>query len=252
MNVTRLRQWIAPALALVGLLAVWEIAGRVTHASTPVPTQILHSLATDSRFYLENTAVTMTEAVGGLLLAIVIAYSTASLFAYWAPVRRAFFPLVIASQGIPLVAIAPVLATIIGDGFFSRIFVTMWLCWFPLVVSATHGLLHVEPEHYALFATYGASRSDVFWKLRVPNCTGTVLAGMRAAAGFAFIGAIVVAYTGATNGLGAFVRAQARHPTDEVRVFGVVVVSALAGLLLVQVSHGAVRYLLRRYLPAER
>jgi len=252
MTLARLRQWISPTVALAGLLAVWEVAGRVTHASTPVPTQILYSLATDSRFYLENTGATMLEAVGGLLLAIVIAYLTASLFAYWAPVRRAFFPLVIASQGIPLVAIAPVLATIIGDGFFSRIFITAWLCWFPLVVSATHGLLHVEPEHYALFATYGASRSDVFWKLRVPNCTGTVLAGMRAAAGFAFIGAIVVEYSGATKGLGAFVISQARQPTDMVRVFGVVVVSALAGLLLVQVSHGIARYLLRRYLPAER
>lgn len=252
MILTWLRQWISPALALVGLLAVWEIAGRITHASTPVPTQILNSLATDSRFYLENTAVTMFAAVGGLLMAIVVAYSTASLFAFWAPVRRAFFPLVIASQGIPLVAVAPVLAALIGDGMFSRIFITAWLCWFPLVVSATHGLLHVEPEHHALFATYGASRGDVFWKLRVPNCTGTVLAGMRAAAGFAFIGAIVVEYSGASKGLGAFVIAQARQPTDMVRVFGVVVVSALAGLLLVQVSHGIARYLLRRYLPAER
>ena len=252
MNLTWLRQWISPAIALTGLLTVWEVAGRVTHATTPVPTQILRSLATDSGFYLENTGVTMLEAVGGLLLAIVIAYSTASLFAYFAPVRRAFFPLVIASQGIPLVAIAPVLATIIGEGFFSRIFIVAWLCWFPLVVSATHGLLHVEPEHYALFATYGASRGDVFWKLRVPNCTGTVLAGMRAAAGFAFIGAIVVEYSGATKGLGAFVISQARNPTDMVRVFGVVVVSALAGLLLVQVSHGIARHLLRRYLPAER
>ncbi len=252
MSFTGLRQWISPALALVGLLTLWEVAGRVTHASTPVPTQILQSLASDSRFYLENTAATMIEAVGGLVMAIVVAYLTASLFAFWAPVRRAFFPLVIASQGIPLVAVAPVLATIIGGGLFSRIFITSWLCWFPLVVSATHGLLHVEPEHYALFATYGASRSDVFWKLRVPNCTGTVLAGMRAAAGFAFIGAIVVEYSGATKGLGAFLIAQARHTTEPVRVFGVVVVSALAGLLLVQVSHGIARHLLRRYLPAEQ
>ncbi|HEY6219204.1 MAG TPA: ABC transporter permease subunit [Gemmatimonadaceae bacterium] len=252
MSFNGLRQWISPALALVGLLAMWEVAGRVTDASTPVPTKIVRSLASDSRFYLENTAVTMFEAVGGLVIAIVIAYSTASLFAFFAPVRRAIFPLVIASQTIPLIAVAPVLATLIGDGMFSRIFITAWLCWFPLVVSATHGLLHVAPEHYALFATYGASRSDVFWKLRVPNCTGTVLAGMRAAAGFAFIGAIVVEYSGATKGLGAFLIAQARQPTDPVRVFGVVVVSALSGLLLTQVSHGLVRYLLRRYLPAEQ
>jgi NitT/TauT family transport system permease protein len=145
-----------------------------------------------------------------------------------------------------------VLATIIGDGLFSRIFITAWLCWFPLVVSATQGLLRVEPEHYALFATYGASRGDVFWKLRVPNCTPTVLAGMRAAAGFAFIGAIVVEYTGATKGLGAFLIAQARNPTDPVRVFGVVLVCAMCGLLLTQASHGIARHLLRRYVPAER
>jgi len=252
MSFTGIRQWISPGLALIGLLALWEVAARVTHADTPAPTQILQSLASDSRFYLENAALTMLEAVGGLVIAIVIAYSTASLFALWAPVRRALFPLVIASQTIPLVAVAPVLATIIGDGLFSRIFITAWLCWFPLVVSATHGLLHVEPEHHALFATYGASRSDVFWKLRVPNCTGTVLAGMRAAAGFAFIGAIVVEYSGATKGLGAFLIAQARNPTDPVRVFGVVVVCALCGLLLTQVSHGIVRQLLHRYLPAER
>jgi ABC-type nitrate/sulfonate/bicarbonate transport system permease component len=252
MRFTGVREWISPSLALIGLLAVWEVAARLTHSATPAPTQILHSLASDPRFYLENAGFTMLEAVGGLVIAIVIAYLTASLFAFWAPVRRAFFPLVIASQTIPLVAVAPVLATLIGEGLFSRIFITSWLCWFPLVVSATHGLLHVEPEHYALFATYGASRSDVFWKLRVPNCTGTVLAGMRAAAGFAFIGAIVVEYSGATKGLGAFLIGQARHPTDPVRVFGVVIVCALCGLLLTQVSHGIARHLLRRYLPAER
>ena len=246
------RSWMSPALALLGLLAAWEIAGRLSHAATPVPTQIVLSLASDPGFYLGNAALTMFEAVGGLVIGIVIGYSMASLFAFWAPVRRALFPLVIASQTIPLVAVAPVLATIIGDGLFSRIFITAWLCWFPLVVSATHGLLHVEPEHYALFATYGASRGDVFWKLRVPNCTPTVLAGMRAAAGFAFIGAIVVEYSGATKGLGAFLIAQAAHPTDRVRVFGVVLVCALCGLLLTQVSHGIARHLLRRYLPAER
>src|SRR4051812_20006010 len=150
MRFSALRLWISPGLALVALLAAWEVAGRVTHAKTPVPTQILQSLASDSRFYLENAAMTMLEAVGGLVIAIIIAYSTASLFALWAPVRRSLFPLVIASQTIPLVAVAPVLATLIGEGLFSRIFITSWLCWFPLVVSATHGLLHVEPEHYAL------------------------------------------------------------------------------------------------------
>lgn len=247
-----LQRWGLPVAVLTSLLLSWEVTGRASGGTTPVPSQVLSSFVADPQFYLRATGATAVEAVGGLLIAVGAAVTVASAFALWVPVRRAFLPLVIASQTIPLIAIAPLLATVIGDGLASRVLVTAWLCWFPMVVSTTHGMMTVDPRQLALFETYGAKRSAIFWKLQAPSSAPALLAGVRAAAGFALIGAIVVEYSGATEGLGAFLMGQLIHPTDAVRVFGVVLVASLGGLALTEGAHALATRLLRRYLPAGR
>lgn len=250
MTSVRPSSWIAPVAVCLALLIAWEVAGRSAPGSgVPVPSAVLGSIVSDPGFYAGEAAVTLFEAVAGLGVAVVVAVAVAGAFARWVPVRQAFFPLVVLSQTIPLVAIAPLLAAVIGDGMLSRVLVTAWLCWFPVVVGATHGMLNVDPRHLALFDTYEAPPSDIFWKLRVPSCASSLLAGVRAGAGFALIGAIVVEYSGATHGLGAFLMGQAIHPTDATRVFGVILVSAVGGLVLTESAHALTRRLLRPYLP---
>ncbi len=245
-------RWLYPAVILTVVFLLWEVLGRAgqrTVTSTPLPTEVFTSLAHNPGFYLHHTAVTIGEALGGLVVATVAALLAASLFALSNTARSAFMPIVIGSQTIPLVAVAPLLSPLLGDGFISMIVVAAWLCWFPAVVSATHGLLNVDRRHLALFQSYGASRLDIFWKLRAPNAAPSLVAGVRAAAGFALIGAIVVEYTNAKEGLGAFIMAQTIHRTDSVKLFGVVVVAAIAGLALTEGAYALTRWSLRRYLP---
>lgn len=248
-------RWAPPVLAAAAILALWELAGRLfgePGVGTPVPSAVVRSLFLDPGFYLTEAIPTFFEAVAGLFFAVAGSVVIASCFALWVPVRRAFLPLVIASQTVPLIAVAPLLASVIGEGLFSRVVVTAWLCWFPVVVTTTHGMMNVDQRHLALFETYAAKTTDIFWKLRVPSAAPSLVAGVRAAAGFALIGAIVVEYSGAEHGLGAFLMAQAIHPTDATRVFGVVLVSSMGGLLLTESAHALTRAALARFLPTRR
>ena len=246
-------RWLYPTVTLAALFTLWQLSGGTNHPSgsgTPVPSEILRSLAAEPRFYASRAGVTIFEAVAGLALAISLAFTVASAFALSGAARKALMPLVIASQTVPLVAVAPLLSRLIGDGIGSRIVVAAWLCWFPAVVSATHGMLDVDPRLFAVFETYRASRGRIFWKLRLPHSLAALVAGIRTTAGFALIGAIVAEYSGAQDGLGAYIMEQTIHRTDSVRLFGVVVVSSVAGLLMTEATYLVSRRVLRRYLPA--
>lgn len=246
----RVARWLYPTAALGSLLLLWEVLGHFgarTADRTPIPTEILASLASDPGFYLTNASATVFEAVSGLIFAVCAAGLVASAFTLSGATRKTLMPLVVVSQTVPLVAVAPLLAEVIGNGLWSRIVVSAWLCWFPAVISITHGMLNVDERLLAVFESCDARPLDIFWKLRVPSSAVSFVSGFRAAAGFALIGAIVVEYSGAPSGLGAFIMAQTIHPTDRVRLFGVVVMASIAGLALTEGTHAIVKWVLRRY-----
>ncbi len=239
-----------PTAVLVALTAAWEVLGRARAASgTPLPSEVLVSLFREPGFYAHHAALTGAVAVGGLSIAVALGLVAAAGFSVWSRFRQALFPIVVLSQTVPLIAIAPLLASLIGDGAASRVLVTSWLCWFPVVVGATHGLMNVDSRLLALFEGLGADRGDIFWKLRAPSAAPSIVASVRAAAGFALIGAIVSEYSGTREGLGGFLMAEVIRPTNAVHVFGVMLVASIGGLALTEGAHGLARRALRRYLP---
>lgn len=248
-NATERQEPMVAALVLGGLVVIWELLSRSSNqAAVPPPTAIIAAIWRDGSFLATQSMATLTSAVLGLALALVVAIVVSGLLAASNRARYTVFPLVLASQSIPLIAIAPVLASVIGEGLFATVIITAWLCWYPAVVAFTHAFVEVHPDRMALFNVAQATRWQTFRQLRLPGAAAALASGVRAAAGFAVIGAIVAEYGGAKVGLGATVISHVREikrlPLDT--LFALVVVASVLGLLFTWGAYNGARFALRQ------
>lgn len=245
---TRLIAWLSAAAGFLLLAALWQLAAWLDGAVSPAA--VLAAIVRRRDAFLNDALVSLAEAFCGLTVALVAAFLTATALAMSEAVNRAASPLILASQTVPLVAIAPLLAGVLGSGFVSIVVITAWLCWFPAVIAFIHGLRTVSADQLIVFRVARAGRWQIFRHLRLPGAAPALASGVRASAGFALIGALVAEYSGAKAGLGAAI---IRHvagievlANDE--LIGLVVVCSLLGLLLTWGAHAAARRVLRPWL----
>jgi ABC-type nitrate/sulfonate/bicarbonate transport system permease component len=220
----------------MALLVVWELASRVSgaHAAVPPPTKVVAAIARERRLLFEQGLFSVVEAYLGLSIGLVAAFVTASALVLSERVNRATFPLVLASQTVPLLAIAPILAAIIGEGVFSVAIITAWLCWFPAVIALSHGFRDVSSDQLTVFKVAGATSWQTYLHLRLPGAVRSIVSGVRSSAGFALIGTLVAEYGNAKHGLGAVIIEHVRGinvlPSDA--LFGLVVICSLLGIFI--------------------
>jgi NitT/TauT family transport system permease protein len=243
---------IAPLVALGVILALWVgLAAAMGDPRLPGPGAVLAEVAATAPLFLQNTALTMAKAGLGLLLAVAVGFGLALLMVSAVPVRAALMPFVIAAQSIPLIAIAPLLALWLGEGFPSHVVVAAFLCWFPTAINATRGMLQLDPVHVQVFSAAGASRRAILSKLRIPNSVPYLYAGIRISAGLAMIGAIIAEYSPVGSGLGQLVFMESlADQRNHSRLFGAVLFAAFAGWALAEGASFLFRRLFARYLPA--
>ena len=238
----------APPLALaLGLLALWEVyvrAAGVPRTILPAPTRIASAAFEDAGLLWWHTRQTLLETVVGFALAVAVAALCAAAIDFFPPVRRALFPLLITSQTIPIIALAPLLVLWFGYGVLPKVLIVALVCFFPMVVAAVHGLAATDPELLKLYRTFGASRRQIFRLVRLPTALPSFFAGMRIAVTYSVIGAVFGEYVGATRGLGILLQtAKNSYRTD--LVFGMIAVTAALSLAL----YGAVILLERLVIP---
>lgn len=250
-RLTAAEKFVYPIFALIFFICIWGLAVSILNIPNylvPSPVQVGSLLLNDSKYLLFHTITTIAEAIVGLAIAVVVALCTASLLTFSSRARAGLVPLVIASQTIPIIAIAPVLTLWFGVGFWSKAIMAAVLCWFPLVMNATRGFLDIDPTSLAVFETYRASKAQTFAKLRLPHGLSQVVAGIRISAGLAMIGAVVAEYVGADRGLG-YVVTQASYRLETDRLFAAVLCGAAAGVLLAELVYNlsllAYRWFLR-------
>jgi ABC-type nitrate/sulfonate/bicarbonate transport system permease component len=227
------RSWPA-ALLTAALLLLWEAYVRVAApppAILPAPSRIAAASLEAAATIWWHTEQTLLQTVVGFLLAVVVAVACALAIDLIAPVRRALFPLLIASQTIPIVALAPLLVLWFGFGMLPKVLVVALVCFFPIVVAMAHGLSAADPDLIRLYRTFGASRRQVFWFVRLPTSLPAFFAGVRIAVTYSVVGAIFAEYVGGFRGLGIFLQtAKNSYRTD--LVFGMIAVTAALSLAL--------------------
>jgi ABC-type nitrate/sulfonate/bicarbonate transport system permease component len=139
--------------------------------------------------------------------------------------------LLIASQTVPIIALAPLLVLWFGYGALPKVLVVALVCFFPMVVAAVHGLGATDPEAIKLYRTFGASRRQIYQRVRLPSALPAFFAGVRIAVTYSVIGAVFGEYVGASRGLGIFLQtAKNSYRTD--LVFGMIAVTAALSLAL--------------------
>jgi ABC-type nitrate/sulfonate/bicarbonate transport system permease component len=209
---------IAAALCVAVAVAV-EVALRAGHVAQfvfPAPSAVLRDLVSEPGLYLHATLVTLAEAAAGLALGTVVALAFAAAALHSRLLDRALTPIVVASQTVPVIALAPLLVLWLGYGALPRVVVCALIAFFPLAVTSLQGLRATDPRLLLLLRSVDARPWDVFWRVRVPSAAPYFTAGLRTGATLSLVGAVVAEWTGSDAGLGYLVlSANARLATAQ-------------------------------------
>ena len=202
---------LAPIALLLLLLVAWELAARwevladllkIEPFLIPAPTDIADSLWQDRSLLADNAWVTLREVVGGFFVALVAGTLCAAVLHLSPLLRRAAYPLVVASQTIPIIVIAPIFVIWFGFGTGPILAVIALICFFPITVNTLDGLAKVDPEQRKLMRTLGARRLQTFTRLEAPTALPYLLSGAKIAVAVAVIGAVFGEWSGSSSGLG--------------------------------------------------
>ena len=199
------RRALLPGGVLLGVVVVWELAYRVFRIPTfvvPAPLGILAE-TWEWRWRLAgHTWVTLYETLAGFALSIAVGTPLAVLIVYSPFLRRALYPLLVVTQAVPKVAIAPVLLLLLGAGEVSKVVVAFLVAFFPIVVDTATGLAATPPELLDLSRSYRASALKTFVKVRFPMALPFFFSGLKVAVTLSVIGAVVGEFVGSDKGLG--------------------------------------------------
>ncbi len=206
-----MKRWVLPALVLVALVALWQIAtssGAIAGALNledflvPSPAEIGTSLWESRSLLAENAWVTLQEVLLGFLCGLVAGLGFAVLLHLSETMRRAAYPLLVASQAVPILVIAPILVVWFGYGIGPKLAIVALICFFPITVNALDGLRSVDPEAIKMMRSLDASRGQVLWRVEAPTALPFAFSGARIAVAVAVIGAVFGEWAGADSGLG--------------------------------------------------
>ncbi len=229
-----LRHFLPPVLLLVGLVALWQIIVMARHIEPyllPSPSRIARAFVGVQGVLGGDLLTTGEEAVLGLLVGAVVGAVLAVAVASVPFIRRALYPLLVGSQTIPMIVLAPLLVLWFGYGLTPKVVVVALIVFFPVVVSTVGGLQSVDQEMVDLVRSMGASRRDVLRMVLIPAAVPAFFAGLRISAAYAVAGAVVGEWVGASSGLGLFIdRSKSTFRVD--RVFVAVVIVALVSMVL--------------------
>ena len=241
----RIQMILAPLVLVVVALGAWELAARWELAADalsiepfliPAPSDIAEALWADRDLLAEDGWVTLQEVVLGFGLALVAGLAFAAALHLSESLRRAFYPVVVASQTVPIIVIAPILVVWFGFGITPKLVIIALICFFPITVNTLDGLRSVDPDLIKLMRTLDASRLRIFAAAEAPSALPYAFSGAKVAVAVAVIGAVFGEWAGSSSGLGHLML-QASAQLETARLFAaVVVLSAFAVSLFALLS----------------
>jgi ABC-type nitrate/sulfonate/bicarbonate transport system permease component len=225
---------LPPLALLIGLFAAWEAyvaAADVNVVTLPAPSRILDAAYTQRDLLWDHTLVTLKETVLGLAVSICFGIALALVIDAFAPARRALYPLLVGSQTIPVVVIAPLMILWFGFELTPKIIVVTLYTFFPITVAFASGLAATPAEALVLMRTLGAGKLKTLWLLKVPQALPYLFTGLRIAVTYAMVGAVFAEWSGAREGLGIYVLLMKNSFRTDM-VFAAVFLIALLSLAL--------------------
>jgi putative hydroxymethylpyrimidine transport system permease protein len=236
-----MRRWLLPALLLAALVAAWQIAASTGFLAdvlgleeflVPSPAEIASSLWESRELLAENAWVTLREILLGLGCALLAGVGVAVAMHLSALVRDAAYPLIVASQTIPIIVIAPILLIWLGFGIWPKVVVVTLICFFPVTVNVLAGLGSAEPEAVKMMRSLDASRWQLFRRVEAPGALPSFFIGAKIAVVVAPIGAVFGEWVGSSSGLGHLILTDSGNFEVARQFAAIVVLSAMALVLI--------------------
>jgi NitT/TauT family transport system permease protein len=224
----RMRARILPAIGILSLLGAWAAVVYILKIPTfvaPSPQLVAITLFNKFGVLIDNLLPTAAEAILGFLIGNVAAILTATLFVHFKSIEQAFFPVVVLINSIPVVAKAPVLVLLLGNGMEPKVVIAAVVCFFPTLVNMVRGLESVNAQSLELMKVLSASRTEIFFKLRLLNSVPYLFSALKIAASTAVIGAIVGEWIGSNTGIGALI-IQSTYNFDSAMLYATVIVGS--------------------------
>jgi putative hydroxymethylpyrimidine transport system permease protein len=233
-------RWLAPSLFLAALIGLWQLAASTGALAdllgledflAPSPAEIASAIWENRSLLAENAWVTLQEILIGFACALVTGIAFAVAMHFSVLVRRATYPLMIASQTIPIIVVAPILVLWFGFGIVPKALVVVLVCFFPITVATVQGLGSVDPDATKLMRSLYASRWQIFRRLEAKAALPYLFTGIKIAIVVAPLGAVFGEWVGSSSGLGHQIL-QDNAQLEIARLFGAVFVLSAIGLAL--------------------
>ena len=235
-----MKRWLPSLLVVVALIAIWQAAARwdlladaleIEPFLVPAPSDVADSLWNDRELLADNAQATLVEILLGFLIAAVTGFVFAVVMHSSDILRRAFYPLLMASQTVPVIAIAPILVVWLGYGIGPKLVIIALVCFFPITVNTLDGLRSVDPELPRMMRTLDATRWQTLRRIEIPSALPFLFSGLKIAAVISVIGAVFGEWSGSDEGLGHLILV-AQGQVQTARVFAAVVVLSTLAIAL--------------------
>lgn len=240
--------WSCSAIVLV--LIIWQVisaTGLVESFLLPSPIQIVRTFVKEFPILMKHSIVTLSEAIIGLLTGILLGFFFAVLMDRYEWIYQAFYPLIILTQTIPTVAIAPLLVLWFGYEMTPKIILIVLTTFFPIAVGLLEGFRSVDKDSVSLLRAMGAGKWKIFRYIKFPGALSQFFAGLRISASYAVVGAVISEWLGGFNGLGVYMtRVKQAFSFD--KMFAVIFLISFISLLLMR----GVDFLQKKSMPWEK
>jgi ABC-type nitrate/sulfonate/bicarbonate transport system permease component len=226
--------WMPSIFFTIIVLFIWDALVKINNVPSwllPSPSAILQSIYINIDLLASHSVTTLVEVILGFLIALIIGLLLSSMITLSSTLEKSFYPLIIASQTIPIIVIAPMLLVWVGYGLLPKIIVVALISFFPIVVNTVDGMKSIDKDLERLFKTMGASKWDIFRKIQIPNSLPYIFSGLRVSISISVIGAVIGEWVGSSEGLGyLMIRSKPQFQTE--LVFASIFILSIMGILL--------------------
>lgn len=230
------KEHIMPIAVILAILVIWQLACTfewVPGYMLPSPIDVLRVFPTDSTLLLHHAGATLLEAGLGLVIGVLLGFGSAAIMDAFPVVKNAVYPLLVITQTIPPVALAPLLILWFSYGIVPKVILVVLVAYFPMAVGLLEGFQGVDPDMIRLMKSMNANRWQIFWNVKFPNALGSFFSGLKIAVSYSVVGAVIAEWLGGFTGLGVYmIRVKKSLSYD--KMFAVIILVSFISLLLME------------------
>lgn len=236
--------------AIAAILVIWQAVCSLELVESfmlPSPLQVVKTLVTEFPALLGHASITLAEAFLGLLIGILLGFGVAVLMDHYDALYKAFYPLIVLTQTVPTVAIAPLLVLWFGYGMLPKVILIVITTFFPIAVGLLNGFKSADQDAVDLMRAMGGSRVQIFRHIKLPGAISQFFAGLRISASYAVVGAVISEWLGGWNGLGVYMTIVKKAYAFD-KMFAVIFIISIISLILMK----CVDLIQKKCMPWER